>query len=103
MGNEARSRWSEEAGKDIMEHARVQRESASAVHAELDDIENEYMKAASAVAILGVAEKAAFIRKLDATQDEVDARLGECEDRVAATILRAAAQKVSRLLEEASL
>eukprot|EP00928_Gymnodinium_smaydae_P044219 TRINITY_DN29513_c0_g1_i1.p1 TRINITY_DN29513_c0_g1~~TRINITY_DN29513_c0_g1_i1.p1 ORF type:complete len:261 (+),score=34.05 TRINITY_DN29513_c0_g1_i1:61-843(+) len=95
----ALTRWSQEAGIDVMAHALRQRESANAKHAEIDRIENECMATLSA-GKLDSAHKQVILRQLDSVQTDIDGLMSECDDRVARTILKAASQKTSRFLQE---
>jgi hypothetical protein len=91
--------WSLSSSEDVMLHAKRQRDAANAMHVKIDEIENEYRAAQSAGTIDTVTVRT-FQQRLDATQDEIDTFMGEIEDRVARSILKAAAQKTSRFLSE---
>lgn len=100
---EAAKAWSAEAAQDIMEKAKLQRDAANSLHAQLDDVENRFAAERSASLPSGgldQSQKASFQRELDSLQDKIDGCMGDCEDRVAKTILKAAAQKATRLLND---
>lgn len=95
--------WSVEAGSDVMANARMQREAANALHAKLDEVENRFAADRSSAVVsggLGQAQRDTLEQQLEALQEQVDSCMGECDDRAAKSVLKAAAQKVERLLND---
>lgn len=97
----AKESWLATNSTNILEEARMQREMANIVHAELDELENEIATSLSADAV-DAQKRKELLRRLEALQDRVDTCQGESGDRVAKTILKAAAQKASRLVNHLS-
>merc|ERR1712118_95955 len=94
----AAKHWTTRHAKDVMEAAQNQREAANDVHLRLDTLENEIAAARSG----GFAKSPAqvFVGQLYDLQSQINNCLGEAADRAAKTILKAASQKVGRLLKE---
>lgn len=98
----AMDRWSEDAGKDAMEQAISQRQAANSLHEKLDALEDEIACARSAASTTGglsEEQRQGFVCTLDKLQEDIDSCLGECHDRPATSILKAAARKVARLVD----
>eukprot|EP00747_Dinoflagellata_sp_TGD_P194075 gnl/TRDRNA2_/TRDRNA2_61070_c0_seq1.p1 gnl/TRDRNA2_/TRDRNA2_61070_c0~~gnl/TRDRNA2_/TRDRNA2_61070_c0_seq1.p1 ORF type:complete len:288 (+),score=39.85 gnl/TRDRNA2_/TRDRNA2_61070_c0_seq1:76-939(+) len=101
----AKGQWTKEFGDQVFQEARRQREAANDLHAKLDDLEN-MLAAERSMTTAGderfADRRAWFVRQLDSLQDNIDGLMADSRDRVARTILKAAAQKASRLLEDLS-
>lgn len=95
--------WQKDNGEDILQSARVQREAANDLHAELDSLENAIAAKCSAASggksVDRQRKRREWLAPLEDLQDRIDSCHGSSGDRVAKSILKAASQKTARLIK----
>lgn len=98
----AMNHWNKVSGQTVMAEAIAQRDAANALHARLDELEDDIAtqrSLASAAGGITELQKRAYIQKLDTLQEQVDTCMGASHDRPAMSILKAAARKAARLID----